>query len=211
LEFFRAARSKSWTDPSKPTKLIDDEPHVFSAYLTCLYFGADFLERRKKQGVVVAAERSASPDDLGMGCELTPSQFAEGPGDASDQDASQDELIGSANCESEDEDDSVRTESYDEHIESVRFLVDVYLIADKLLDPISANLVIDYLIDFVGSRKWTTDQATISHVYASTATGNPLRKLVLDWWLREVDQTWTRDYHRTEWGLPLEFLQDFII
>ena len=146
-----------------------------------------------------------------MGCELTPSQFAEGPGDASDQDASQDELIGSANCESEDEDDSVRTESYDEHIESVRFLVDVYLIADKLLDPISANLVIDYLIDFVGSRKWTTDQATISHVYASTATGNPLRKLVLDWWLREVDQTWTRDYHRTEWGLPLEFLQDFII
>ena len=22
---------------------------------------------------------------------------------------------------------------------------------------------------------------------------------------------WTRDYHRTEWGLPLEFLQDFII
>jgi len=106
---------------------------------------------------------------------------------------------------------SAGTENYEEHMENVRFLVDVYLLADRLLDPTTANLVIDELIDFVGARNRTTNQAIISHVYASTAEGNPLRKLVIEWWLREVDQTWTGDHPKAEWGLPLEFLQDFII
>lgn len=44
-EFFRAARSPEWlavsADPTKPVDCTDDDPDVFSAYLNCVYFGAE--------------------------------------------------------------------------------------------------------------------------------------------------------------------------
>jgi hypothetical protein len=184
-EFFRAARSLCWTEPGKVTRLVDDDPYLFSAYLSCLYSGADFMNRQ--DGKPRQGDSSSGPS-----------------ADVNDNDGDDDDKMI-------DEAIAKKLGPYAEHIENVRFLIDIYLLADKFLDPTTANLVIDCLIDFVGFSKWTTDQAIISHVYASTVEGSPLRKLVLDWWLREVDQTWAHDYPKAEWGLPHEFLQDFII
>jgi hypothetical protein len=100
---------------------------------------------------------------------------------------------------------------HSEHLETVRFLVDVYLLADKLLDPTTANVVIEELRQFVMDATWTTDDATISHVYASTGRKNPLRKLVRDWYLFRDDQSWALDRPKSDWDLPVEFLQDLII
>ncbi|KAM0723837.1 hypothetical protein Q7P37_000827 [Cladosporium fusiforme] len=43
-EFFRAARSPQWlTDPQKPTDLPDDDPEIFSLYVSLVYFGMPSL------------------------------------------------------------------------------------------------------------------------------------------------------------------------
>jgi hypothetical protein len=51
-EFFRAARSPQWKEPGKPSRLVDDNPAVFSLYLHCLYFGTSELEKRIEANVV---------------------------------------------------------------------------------------------------------------------------------------------------------------
>jgi hypothetical protein len=186
-EFFRAARSLCWTEPGKVTRLVDDDPHIFSAYLSCLYFGADFMDRqdgKPRQGDSSSGS-SADVDD--------------NDGDDDDDDKMLDGVIAK------------KFGPYAEHIENVRFLVDIYLLADEYLDPSTANLVIEKLAKFVVGKPWTTDEATISHVYASTRDQNPLRKLVRDWWLFSADQSWALERPKPDWGLPLEFLQDLII
>jgi hypothetical protein len=191
-EFFRAARSLCWTEPGKVTRLVDDDPHIFSAYLSCLYFGAKFMDRqggRPRQG------DSIPSSDLESGSSADVNDY---PDDDDD-----DKMI-----------DGVVAKKFGpcaEHIENVRFLIDIYLLADKYLDPTTANPVIDKLAKFVVGKPWTTDEATISHVYASTGDRNPLRKLVRDWWLFSADQSWALERPKSDRQLPLEFLQDLII
>jgi hypothetical protein len=186
-EFFRAARSLCWTEPGKVTRLVDDDPHVFSAYLSCVYFGKDFMDRqdcKHRQGDISSDDEDDDEDEDGV----------------------------DSNSDADVEDDHREKEKeHSEHLETVRFLVDVYLLADKLLDPTTANVVIEELRLFVMDAPWTTDDATISHVYASTGHKNPLRKLIRDWYLFKDDQSWALDRPKSDWDLPVEFLQDLII
>jgi hypothetical protein len=122
-EFFRAARSKCWTEPSKVIRLVDDDPVVFEAYLHCLYFGSDSFGE-------------PIPDN--------------------------------------DKDKEVEKQ-HAEHHESARFLIDLYLVADRYLDPTAANVVMRGLVTFVHSRPWNPSEATIAKVYARTTEGNPLQ------------------------------------
>jgi hypothetical protein len=70
---------------------------MFSAYMNCLYLGADFMIERPTTLVI---EDSIS------------------------------------------EDDGEKANRNDEN-DMMKFLVDLYILADKLPDPISANLIID--------------------------------------------------------------------
>jgi hypothetical protein len=92
----------------------------------------------------------------------------------------------------------------------VRFIIDVYLMADKSLDPSTANVVMRELVTFVHIHAWVTDEAVINYVYASTTENSPLRTFVRDWWLFSADQSWAEG-SRPDRKLPLEFLQDLII
>lgn len=45
-EFFKAARSSSWTQADEPNILDDHDPEDFSTYLHCLYFGVEGIKDR---------------------------------------------------------------------------------------------------------------------------------------------------------------------
>jgi hypothetical protein len=95
-----------------------------------------------------------------------------------------------------------------EDAEVARFLVDLYLLADKLLDPVTANMVIDEILSFFDRNIGPLSGVT-PHVYASTADGSPLRMLVRDFYIHEVNRSWPTS--AGEWDLPTEFLQDFAL
>jgi hypothetical protein len=102
--------------------------------------------------------------------------------------------------------DGAENTSRDEKV--ARFLVELYLLADKLLDPVTANMVIDEIISFF-NRNIGPLAIITTRVYASTADGSPLRMLVRDFFIHQVHRTWPT--HARDWGLPLpaEFFQDF--
>jgi hypothetical protein len=157
--FFRAARSNRWTDPTKPTELVDDEPSIFHAYLHCLYFDEKaFLG--KKTGAEVADNDKTN-----------------------DKNSSQ---VG----------------------ETMRFVFDVYMLADKLLDPTTANVVMEKLVRHSAKHSCTLDNDTITYLYASTADGSPLRKVIRDGAIQDLKSGWTGYVPKQEWDLPYEFLQD---
>jgi len=165
-EFFRAARSARWTKRKKATKLVDDKPHIFSAYLNCLYLGAGFMIKQPKT----------------------------------------DNIEGSA---AEVEEAKKITKAKDQ--ETLEFFVELYLLADKLLDPGTANLVIDELISFVDTLSWVSDNSSITHVYDHTVDGNPLRQLLVDYHIHEATPDWFNKDSKATSQPPLEFLQDIII
>ena len=97
-----------------------------------------------------------------------------------------------------------------EYLEDLRFIIDVYLMADRSLDPSTANVLMRELATFVHVHAWFTDEAIVNYVYASTTENSPLRMFVRDWWLFSADRSWA-ERSKPDWKLPLEFLQDLII
>jgi hypothetical protein len=118
-DFFRVARSSRWTDPKKPTELVDDQPSAFHAYLHCLYFDEKVFLGRKTEAHAA---------------------------DNSNDNSSSSSQVG----------------------ETMRFVLDLYILADKLLDPTTANIVMDKIIRHLEKKHWTLDHTTVVHVYAST-------------------------------------------
>lgn len=90
-------------------------------------------------------------------------------------------------------------------------LIDLYLLADKLIDPTTANLVIDQLVSFVSKEPWVPSSVVVKRVYKSTVDGNPLRKFLRDTCLHQADVTSWGKTAKGSWGLPHEFLQDLLI
>lgn len=97
----------------------------------------------------------------------------------------------------------------DDNERKVDFLIDLYLLADKLIDPVTANVVIDELISSTSKQPQLPGHPAISRVYSSTAAGNPLRNLLLDLLLHEA--YWSAHKDAGALGYPYEFLQDFMI
>jgi len=94
---------------------------------------------------------------------------------------------------------------------TARFLVDLYLLAaDKLLDPVTANIVIDVLADPLVDFGLDEPLFAITpHVYASTVDGSPLRMLVRDSFVYHMCGSWAEDAQAH--GLPYELLKDFVV
>lgn len=70
---------------------------------------------------------------------------------------------------------------------AMKVFISLYILADKLLDPITANLVIDELIAFSSKQLWTISSASVARIYTSTTNDSPLRKLARDWYIPDND------------------------
>ena len=102
--------------------------------------------------------------------------------------------------------------SYDEENDSVgnamtRVLIKLYMLADKLIDLHTANLVIDELVRHVDGLTFMPGAYFIRIVYQCTPRSGPLRALFRDWYIHEGDYTWD-DWE--DFNVPVEFLQDLI-
>jgi hypothetical protein len=95
----------------------------------------------------------------------------------------------------------------DEHTENL--LIDLYLLADRLVDPITANLAIDNLINVIEVYNQYYSVALVQRVYKSTTEASPLRKLILDHHLDGDPNTKLADWLKGE-SFPSEFIRDLL-
>lgn len=84
--------------------------------------------------------------------------------------------------------------------------VKLYLLADKLQDLTTANMVIDELVRFVAKTTEVPKQALTSLAYDSTVSSSPLRALLRDYWVYHMP-TDGADHLKAN-DFPKDFLQD---
>jgi hypothetical protein len=100
----------------------------------------------------------------------------------------------------------------EEHLSAMRRFIDLYILCDKLLDPISANSVIDELVSFTSKQNWRLNSDLVIHIYVSTADGNPLCWLACDWYMHDGTHMWPLTLPVKQWaGLPRDFLCDLLV
>ena len=207
-EFFRAARSGRWTiQPDQATVLDDHEPDVFSVYLHCVTFGRKALEEHI--GAIPVTERIDSEDTDGDYSERAEKEkeSTQGNPKADEIEDTQTTALESDGREESDDIDHYVWKIGDNGFRS-KFLVDLYLLADKLIDPVTANMAIDKLIRVSEARNEYPGPRLISYVYESTTTENPLRRLCRDWYLFAVDESWVDTLHHDSY--PHAFMKDLV-
>lgn len=183
--FFKAARKPEWlTDPTKPTDLQDEEPEVFSRYMNCVYFGIKAFQLSEN---IPKDDRDDKERDDKLGSDAFLCSEAEHA-------AVYKEEPGSNYC------DYLR--------QCFRILIDLYLLADRLRDLKTANLVMDELVRFGNEGESYSDEI-IRRVYGSTVHGNPLRKLMRDDCVYETDSVNYMRLH-VEGGHP-DFARDVMV
>lgn len=96
-----------------------------------------------------------------------------------------------------------KNELADEHYDK---LIKLYLLADKLQDIATTNMVMDKIEQFYRTTQVHPGQSTVYTVYHSTERGSPLRKLLRNMWFYYTDKMtiWRAQEH----GFPKEFLRD---
>jgi hypothetical protein len=151
-EFLRSKRSSH--DLAKPITLDDVNVEVFSAYLHCVNWGAESL------------------------ASLVQSRLDESEHYPHIQRSSARDIDDQSNGDDKKSDDEGVTFKY-EPVE--KFPIDLYLLADKLIDPIAVNLAVDELVSVVDMRNLRFTSGLISFVYESTTSGSALRRLVRDY------------------------------
>jgi hypothetical protein len=183
-EFFRTARSSQWlADPAKPVDLEPDDPEIVSGYLSCVYFGVDALkadiedQTPKGYSVVGSSEQNVLEDAFAW---------------------------SQVECEKRWADTETEGSPYTIACElHFLLLAKIYLHADKLRDPKTANLVIDEFIRFSPTTLRNPDALSTNHVYESTVQGSPLRKLMRDYIVHETKSDGHLDSH------AINFHEDF--
>jgi hypothetical protein len=88
-------------------------------------------------------------------------------------------------------------------------LIALYLLADKLQDIITMNLVVDEILRVSGELLKLPCEFELTMVYESTVAGNPLRKLCRDYYVYEAPPASLETIH--EGAFPLQFLQDVVL
>lgn len=138
--------------------LQDEDSEVFARYLNCVYFGIDALQ--------LDANAPEDDDDDGSDNEeLLPDAF----------------LCLEAEFSRLYQEETSSRGKYSKYIhQCLDIFADLYLLADRLRDVETANLVMDALICFSDKGRETFETDTIRRVYDSTAHGNPLRKYMRD-------------------------------
>jgi hypothetical protein len=89
-----------------------------------------------------------------------------------------------------------------------KLLVDLYVLADKLMDPVTANMAIDKLIRMTEARHDYPSPNLVSYVYRFTTVGSQLRRLCRDWYVFTVSESWVDTIHQD--GYPHAFLRDLL-
>lgn len=210
-EFFRAARSGRWTtQPEQATVLDDHEPDVFSVYLHCVNFGRKALEEHID--AIPVAEKNDSQN-----LDSDSSQRAEEGEESKESTQANDEngAIEETPSIGPESDARENSDAIDNYVWKVgdnefpdKFLVDLYLLADKLMDHVTANMAVDKLIRMSESRNAYPSPVLITYVYGSTTAGSPLRRLFRDWYVFTVVESWVDNIHRDEY--PHGFLKDLV-
>ena len=202
-KFFRAARSGRWaTEPDQATTLDDHDPEVFSVYLHCVNFGRKALEEHI----------DAIPDDHDLDSDsLEQIEKREKSTKDNDESGVIEETQG-IELEGDGREDSNEINHYvwkfgDSEFRD-KFLVDLYILADKLMDHVTANMAIDKLIRMAEARDQYSSSDLVSYVYGSTTAGCPLRKLFGDWYVFSVSESWVDTVR--QYGYPPAFLEDLI-
>jgi hypothetical protein len=232
-EFFRAARSEHWiTKPDQPTMLDDHEPATFSLYLHCVTFGAEALDEHIDAiAVVTDTENDSDSDNDSDGDSESHSDSDDDSdsdsGGSSEDDGGRKKDCGEGDAEGGALEEESSTPGTDDNESSTRDpsgsgdaifseselvdkrLVDLYLLADKLLDPTTANMAIDKWVCMVAAKGTFPSNLMIIHVYRSTTAGSPLRRLIRDWHIHKVNLTWAEELRQMEH--PREFMEDIII
>ena len=85
-------------------------------------------------------------------------------------------------------------------------LIELYLLADKLQDFTTANMVMDELVQFIAETAEIPKYALTSLVYNSTANNSPLRALLRDCWVHQMP-TDAIDRLKAD-CFPRDFLED---
>ena len=190
--FLKAAHKPEWlADRTKPVYLSDEEPDVFSRYFNCVYSGSDAIK----------PDGEAPPDPQ----ENSEDTWADSPVTAPDAfvcPVSEHE----ARIQKAREEPSAYVSYIDQHF---RVLAQLYLLAEKLQDIKTANLVMDEIQRFSSKERANADDEIISLVYEATVRGNLLRK-----WLRDtqVYHTLSTDYMLLHAGeCPREFYRDVAV
>lgn len=155
--------------PDSVIVLCDADPEVFNAYLHCVYFGRKSL---KNHVAAMAEERPYYPEN--------PSDDDNGEGGATG--------AGGAGSDAAGTDKTSKSE--DETVE--KFLVNLYLLAIKLIDPTTANLAINALVHFVDTDRFISNEM-VHFVYNSTPKDSKLRLLFRDIHIHSMEDSWLTD------------------
>jgi hypothetical protein len=95
---------------------------------------------------------------------------------------------------------------------AVTLFINLYILSDKVLDPITANSVIDKLITFTSKARYRLNPTLVAHIYASTTESNPLRMLARDLYVHDTDRSWPLNQAQEHWaGFPLDFMRDLLV
>jgi hypothetical protein len=216
-EFFRAARSTQWlagVDPTKPVDCKDDDPEIFSAYVTSVYFGAAGIKAEVEDETPpdTITSDSTQPDANGDPADVDQQAAVEQPQSqnwsekeckrrhegANEKSVPEDAFAWSKNeCkrryDSETEEPSAHKLACNDHL---FHLAQVYLQADKLQDLKTANGIMDEFLRVTGEKGYFVGDELINLVYKSTVHGNPLRKLLRDCHLHsDIDATYLLGHH----------------
>jgi hypothetical protein len=100
---------------------------------------------------------------------------------------------------------ATKTVSKEKDVKKAKFLTDLHLLADKLRDPTTANLVIDELISVIDRSEELVQEIAVK-VYVSAKSDSPLRRLVRD--LTKEDNLEAEMEEDEASGLPYGLLQE---
>jgi hypothetical protein len=85
----------------------------------------------------------------------------------------------------------------------------LYFLADKMLDPVAADMVMDKLMRRTEASKTYPSIALVTYVYTSTTSGSPLRKVIRDWYFYKVEWPWPSSLNSNKW--PYDFMRDLLM
>jgi hypothetical protein len=160
--------------PDLPVIELDDaDPEVFQAYLHCIYFGRKSLKKRVAAMVQEHPYSAEEPSDDDS-CDKKSSLSNSG-----------DEvtLEDAAKIDGQSDYEMFKHEVVD------KFLIDLWLLATRLVDPKTANLAIDALAGLFENER-RLSKYLVALVYHYTPKNSPLRLLVRDLHVHRMQDFW---------------------
>ncbi|KAF2766626.1 hypothetical protein EJ03DRAFT_353766 [Teratosphaeria nubilosa] len=156
--FFKAAYER-WQKSREPFKLPYDEPKVFQLYLCAAYYREIDNEQLNDQG------------DVGLNPRIKQAWQVRREPNGPDDKVAQDQRQPQRRSQ-----------------EVFLLLTKAYVLADKLNDLTSADIIIDKIIQEVEFRDCVVASDSIEYAFKNQAQTSPLRRLFVDLYVHEADE-----------------------